>query len=341
MLNSSKIEIVDEKIADEKPNFKDIFSIGNDLTQTVSGSLDTKRRKKTKDEDTNGERSELDTKQTTKGGLSAGFNKYKHIIVLSLCVIAVLACLALFIYYFVSMRKSKVELLRLTSDCENYKKLADETTSRENNIISMYETEKADLQDKITKMEQEIGRLSNERRKLTQSKSIMKKQPQKHTVRSSIPIVRDDNKRVKPKVEIVEDDQQDDSDNVDHQQDDSDDEFNVNVPMYDEAPAADKNNNTVSPTQQVKNMINKKANNGFKNKMMAIQKANEVEDNYEDEQIEYSSQLGLNKARQINTDKLNDVVAKMEKAVDESQDVNQHVIDDDDNTMPIDALIVN
>ena len=343
MLNSPKIEIVDEKIADEKPNFKDIFSIGNDLSQTMSSSLDAKRRKKTKEdnqqsepnnEDTNGERSELDTRQTTKGGLSAGFNKYKHIIVLSLCVIAVLACLALFIYYFVSMRKSKVELLRLTSDCENYKRLADETTNRENHIISMYETEKTDLQDKIIKMEQEIDRLSNERKKYTQSKSIMKRQPQKHTVRSSIPNVGDDNKRVKPKVELIDDVDQVDSD-------DTDDEFNVNVPIYDEAPATDKNNNTVSPTQQVKNMINKKANNGFKNKMMAMQKANEVEDNYENEQIEISNQLGLNKSQQINTDKLNDVVAKMEKAVDESaKDINQHAIDDD-NTMYIDSLIVN
>ena len=355
MLNSPKIEIVDEKITDEKPNFKDIFSIGNDLSQTMSSSLDAKRRKKTKEDSQQSEPNNedtkltasgrirrpsscecaLDNKQTTKGGLSAGFSKYKHIIVLSLCVIAVLACLALFIYYFVSIRKSKVELLRLTSDCENYKRLADETTNRENHIISMYETEKADLQDKITKMEQELGRLSNERKKYTQSKSIMKRQPQKHTVRSSIPNIGDDNRRIKPKVELIDDIDQDDSD------DNADDEFNINVPVYDEAPATDKNNNTVSPTQQVKNMINKKANNGFKNKMMAMQKANEVEDNYENEQIEISSQLGLNKSQQINTDKLNDVVAKMEKAVDESaQDINQHVIDDD-NIIHIDDLIVN
>lgn len=347
MLNSPKIEIVDEKIADEKPNFKDIFSIGNDLSQSMSSSLDAKRRKKTREDNQQSETINEDTKltanaldkdvnnkQTTKGGLSVGFSKYKHIIVLSLCVIAVLACLALFIYYFVSMRKSKVELLRLTSDCENYKRLADETTNRENHIISMYETEKTDLQDKITKMEQELDRLSNERKKYTQSKSIMKRQPQKHTVRSSIPNVGDDNKRIKPKVELIDDIDQDDSD-------ETDDEFNVDVPLYDEAPATDKNNNTVSPTQQVKNMINKKANNGFKNKMMAMQKANEVEDNYENEQIEISNQLGLNKSQQINTDKLNDVVAKMEKAVDEStKDINQHAIDDD-NTMYIDSLIVN
>ena len=373
------LEVADNKsltVADhqDKPNFKDLFNI------TPNPSLDepTITKPKTKPlsklshmKEPIGDNKE-DNDKTKTNKLATGFSKYKHIIVLTLCVVAVLACASLFIYYFVSMRKSKVELLRLTSDCENYKRIADEITSRENNIVSMYETEKGELQDKIVKMEQEIGRLSNERRKITKPKSIMKKQPQKHTTRSSIPNTNSNHMgENRPKVELVEPTDESDgrrplleqSESDDEQtqqvyQSESDEEFNVSVPRYDEAPIADKNK-LVSPTQQVKNMINKKANNNFKNKMTAIQKANEVVDNYEDEQIEYSTQLGLNKARQINTDKLNDVVAKMERAVDETNDVNQHAIDEDEtntlraldedhqqplndeNTMPIDSLIVN
>ena len=338
----------------DKPNFKDLFNINTDMSLDEPNITKPKTKPLSKLSHTKepiGDNKENNDKMKTNK-LATGFSKYKHIIVLTLCVVAVLACASLFIYYFVSMRKSKVELLRLTSDCENYKRIADEITSRENNIVSMYETEKGELQDKIVKMEQEIGRLSNERRKITKPRSIMRKQPQKHTARSSIPNTNNDYiGENRPKVELV--DNQSESDDEQTQQvyqSESDEEFNVSVPRYDEAPVTDKNK-LVSPTQQVKNIINKKANNNFKNKMTAIQKANEVVDNYEDEQIEYSTQLGLNKARQINTDKLNDVVAKMERAVDETNDVNQHVIDedeantlrtlDDENTMPIDSLIVN
>lgn len=328
MTTSPKIEVIEEK-----PNFKDIFNMCSPMNEDkqheqIKPTNNENNMKQTEDNKTNNITTNKQKTKPMNGGISSGFGKFKHIILLIVGSLAVLTCVVLLIYYFVTMRKSKVELLRLTSDCENYKKIADDTTSRENNIISMYETEKHELQDRIVKMEEEINRLSSERNKNNKKpKAIMKKQhnPQH---RQSIPTIKEDNS---------------DDDNPDN----NDDEYLVNVPKYEEAPTSDKNK-VISPAQQVKNMINGKASKNFKNKVTAIQQSNETVDNYDNEQIEYSTQLGLNKSRQINTDKLNDVINKMEKAVDDSnneetieddKNINQQAVDDE-STAPIDSLIV-
>lgn len=354
-MSSPKIEIIDEK-----PNFKELFNMTDSKTSDI-----TKHKQTTDDNDditsdeninkNNNDYSTSDNKHDNKHDnkqvnkqvnkqKTTNKNKYKHVIIMIVCALTVLIFIVLFIYYFVTMRKSKVELLRLSSDCENYKNIADETTKRENNIISMYETEKSDLHNKIIKMEQEIKRLTDDRNKQNKSNSIMKKQRQKHTTRTSIPSTNNNNENNKPKIELIDEDEQ--QTNNDYSEDEGENnnnnEYNISVPKYEEAPTSDKNK-VVSPAQQVKNIINNKANRNFKNKMTAIQSANEVVDNYEDEQIEYSTQLGLNKSRQINTEKLNNVIAKMEKAVDDNisdDEINQQAIDENDNT-PIDSLIVN
>lgn len=384
---SAKVEIIEDDVERVKPNFKDIFNIKSDDDMFVQSSKQTtnsKQQSQTKedkqsDRQTNKQDSKQQSQQNEKPKrkpfLGGGTNKTQQIIIFILCGVVIAACIVLFVYYFVAMRRNKVEILRLMSDCENYKKIADDLTGREGHLVNMYETEKSDLQQHITHLEDEVRRLTEERDKRLRkemfernkqqkqsikSGSIMHKQTSKHSKRSSIPSTQPN----KPKVEIVEEHRMDEIEQ-DNQTQSSDDEqivseqqtntqdegfqeynneFNITVPKYEEAPTCEKTTSTISPTQQVKNLINNKANKNFKNKMTAIQQSNEVNDTYEQDQIEYSTQLGLNKSRQINTDKLNNVVSRMEQAVDEQQketeETNQRAIDEDEDEQ-LAQLIVN
>ena len=318
-MNQPKVEIVEEKVATGKPNFKDIFNIQtSDDDEPKPAPVDTP--------------TDTPAGQPTKQSKPLSMtDKTRHIIIIVLCCVVIAATIILFVYYFVSARKSKVEILRLTSDCENYKKMADEQAHRESNIIDMYETEKSELTYKITKLEEELDRVSKERlqrqresfdKKPEQPASIMKKQPSKHSTRSSVPTTQPTQP---PKVEVVDEQSTTQQSSDDEQPPESVDEFEIDVPTYEETPDTNKNK-SVSPAQQVKNIINGQANKKFHAKMTAINKTNDVVDNYDQEQAAVSEQLGLNRTNQINTQKLNEVVNKMEHAVDEQEDVDELII---------------
>ena len=317
-----KIEIIEEEVSSDKPNFNDIFKDVLNKTEpvVVQDVLEEKQPRESLPE------KKAKTKATV--ARKPPSRSWSSILIYTLCAVTLAIIVATIIYFFVSSRRMKVEVLRLENECDSYRKLVHEKTSQADDLAQAKET----YEEELSRMHEEVQRLSSELTRQRQAAIRQQSSPapstnlqkRKQHTRASIPQPTGE----RPKVELVEDDSDEESS--------SDNEYTVKVPMYEGAPPTDKPHKKPSPQQQLKNVINGQASQKFQKKVAAIQQANDVPDTYEDEQREISAQLGLNK-NNINVDKLNDVAKRIEHAVDEEdEDVipqqEQVAVDADDLT---------
>ena len=317
-----KIEIIEEEVSSDKPNFNDIFKDVLNKTEpvVVQDVLEEKQPRESLPE------KKAKTKATV--ARKPPSRSWSSILIYTLCAVTLAIIVATIIYFFVSSRRMKVEVLRLENECDSYRKLVHEKTSQADDLAQAKET----YEEELSRMHEEVQRLSSELTRQRQAAIRQQSSPapstnlqkRKQHTRASIPQPTGE----RPKVELVEDDSDEESS--------SDNEYTVKVPMYEGAPPTNKPHKKPSPQQQLKNVINGQASQKFQKKVAAIQQANDVPDTYEDEQREISAQLGLNK-NNINVDKLNDVAKRIEHAVDEEdEDVipqqEQVAVDADDLT---------
>ena len=317
-----KIEIIEEEVSSDKPNFNDIFKDVLNKTEpvVVQDVLEEKQPRESLPE------KKAKTKATV--ARKPPSRSWSSILIYTLCAVTLAIIVATIIYFFVSSRRMKVEVFRLENECDSYRKLVHEKTSQADDLAQAKET----YEEELSRMHEEVQRLSSELTRQRQAAIRQQSSPapstnlqkRKQHTRASIPQPTGE----RPKVELVEDDSDEESS--------SDNEYTVKVPMYEGAPPTDKPHKKPSPQQQLKNVINGQASQKFQKKVAAIQQANDVPDTYEDEQREISAQLGLNK-NNINVDKLNDVAKRIEHAVDEEdEDVipqqEQVAVDADDLT---------
>lgn len=300
-----KIEIIEEEVSSDKPNFNDIFKDVLNKTEpvVVQDVLEEKQPRESVPE------KKAKTKATV--AKKPPSRSWSSIIIYTLCAVTLAIIVATIIYFFVSSRRMKVEVLRLENECDSYRKLVHEKTSQADDLAQAKET----YEEELSRMHDEVQRLNNELTMQRHAAAIRQQsspapstnlQKRKQHTRASIPQPTGE----RPKIELVENDSDEES---------SDNEYTVKVPMYEGAPPTEKPHKKPSPQQQLKNVINGQASQKFQKKVAAINQVNEVPDTYEDEQREISAQLGLNK-NNINVDKLNDVAKRIEHAVDEEAD---------------------
>lgn len=302
-----KIEIIEEEVSSDKPNFNDIFKdVLNKPDPIVSQDILEEKQP---------HESAPEKKAKTKATVAKkppSRSSWSSILIYTLCAVTLAIIVATIIYFFVSSRRMKVEVLRLENECDSYRKLVHEKTSQADDLAQAKET----YEEELSRLHDEVQRLNGELTMQRHAAAIRQQQSspapstnmqkRKQHTRASIPQPTDE----RPKVELVEDDSDEES---------SDNEYRIKVPMYEGAPSADKPHKKQSPQQQLKNVINGQASQKFQKKVAAINQANDLPDTYEDEQREISAQLGLNK-NNINVDKLNDVAKRIEHAVDEEAD---------------------